>query len=108
MECIDLCPGGDASGSRQSARGRGPHRQDRVDARAGHQPFGVDVRVQELVAVRLERLDRLDGGQRQRGLPAVNDDVAATAVYGAYHLVPADGVAQRCGELEIGSAALEQ
>ena len=67
-----------------------------------HQAFGVDVGVEELAAERLERADRLDRGQRQRRLPAVNDDLAAAAVDGGDDALAADGVGQRLREREIG------
>ena len=84
------------------------HGDDRLDVRAAHQPLGVDVGVEELVAERLERADRLDGGQRQRGLPAVNHDVAAAAVDGRDDALAPTASRQRFGEHEIGLAVLEE
>ena len=39
-------------------------------------------------------LHGLDGGQRQRRLPAVDDDLAAAAVHGGDDALGADGVGQ--------------
>ena len=45
---------------------------DRLHVGALHQAFFVDVGVEELAAVRLERCTASHGGERQRGLPAVD------------------------------------
>ena len=103
VELVDLLLGGDAAGGRDAPRRGRANGEDRVDVRAAHQPFGVDVGVEELAAVRLERADGLDGGERQRGLPAVNHDVAAAAVDGGDDALGADRVGERLGELEIGA-----
>src|SRR6185436_6450021 len=81
VELVDFALGGDAAGSCQAA-GRGvPDGHHRLEVRAPHQPFGVHVGIEELVAERLERAHRVGGGQRQLGLPAVNHDAAVAAVH---------------------------
>ena len=76
-------------------------RQDRVEIGSAHQSFGIDVGVEELTAIRLECLDGVEGGQWQRGLPAVDDDVAAFAVDRGDHPLDADCVGQPLREVEV-------
>ena len=64
--------------------------------------------VEELAAIRLERVDRLEGGQRQRGLPAVDDHMAALAVDRGNDSFDADGVGQPLREVEVGPSRLEE
>ena len=108
VERVDFFPGGDAAGGREAPGGGVSDRQDGVEIGAAHQPLGVDVGVEELAAVRLERADGLERGQRQGGLPAVDDDVAALAVDRGDHALDADGVGEPLREVEVGPSVLEQ
>src|SRR5260221_9483004 len=72
IQVVDFLFRRDSPGGGHPARRRGPDRADRVQVGAAHQPLGIDVGVEELVAIRLERADRVDGGQRQDGFPAVD------------------------------------
>src|SRR5207248_2268987 len=88
FSCGDAAGGGDATG------GGAADRQDGVAVRASHEAFGIDVRVQKLRTVRLERLHGFHGGQRERRLPAVNHDVTSAAVDGRDEVFGADAARQ--------------
>jgi hypothetical protein len=83
------------------ARGGVAHGGDGLDVRPAHQAFCIHVRVEELVAIRLEGPDGVHGGEGQDGLPAVNHHPAAATVHGGDHTLPADAVAQEFRELEV-------
>ena len=74
--------------------------------RSLHQPFAIDVRVQELARVWLERAHRFGGRQVEHRPPAVDDDVTAAAVDGGDEAVGRDRFRHTSGELEIDGAAL--
>ena len=67
---------------------------DRRHVGALHQAFLVDVGVEELAEERLQLANGIDGGERQRGAPAVDDDVAALAVDGGDQPLGADAPGQ--------------
>src|SRR5713226_1657593 len=108
VEVVDLTLRADPPGRRHAARRRVPDRQDRLQVRPAHQPFGVDVGVEKLVAVRLQRADGLRGGQRQGRLPAVNHDMSVAAVDGSDDALATDGVAEPPRECEVGLSTLEE
>src|SRR6266496_1159541 len=108
VQPIDFLLSRDTAGGGHPSGGRVLHCQDGGQAGAAHQTFGVDVGIQELVAVRLQRTDGFDGRERQRGFPAVDDDVAAAAVDRGDHPVAADPLRQRLRELMIRRAIREE
>ena len=105
---IDLVPGGDAAGGGDAPGGGLLDGQNGGHARPGHKSFGVHVGIEKLVAVRLEDSHRLDGGQWERRLPAVDHDSAAAAVDCSDDTLAADRIAQRLGEREIRFTVPEQ
>src|SRR5262249_49024799 len=76
VQPVDLFLRCDAAGGCHFVARRGTDGLDGSEVRAAHQPFAIDVRVEEFVTVRLECVDGFHRGQRQRGFPSVNDDVA--------------------------------
>ena len=81
---------------------------DRCHVCSLHQPFAIDVRVQELARVWLERAHCFSGGQVEHRPPAVDDDVTAAAVDGGDKAVGRDRFRHTSGELEIDGAAFEE
>src|SRR5262245_643570 len=59
VELVDLVPRRDAARRGEAPRGGVANGHDRGHAGALHQPFEIDVRIEELAAVRLERLHGL-------------------------------------------------
>ena len=59
VKVIDFLLSRDAAGGRDAAVGGIPHGENRLEVRAAHQAFVVDVRVEKLAAERLEGLDGL-------------------------------------------------
>ena len=66
------------------------------------------MRVEELIAVRLERADSLDRRQRKRRLPSVDHDPAAFAVDGRDHARSADRAGERARERDVRRVFCEQ
>ena len=90
---------------------RAVRRVDRLDGGevdALQQAFVVDVRVEELGAVRLERLDGLGRRDGQRLPPAVDGQPAASNVDRDDDVLAADGVADLRGERQVRAAVLEE
>src|SRR6266542_6914305 len=55
VQPVDFLLSRDTAGGGHPSGGRVLHRQDGGQAGASHQTFGIDVSIQELVAVRLQR-----------------------------------------------------
>src|SRR5690606_20053916 len=108
VEGVDLLLRGDAASRDERPRRRLAHRADGVEIGALHQPFTVDVRVEELGAERFELSDRFDGGDRHGLTPALHRDAPALRVDGRDDAVGAHRIGEPCGELEVGATVLEE
>ena len=95
VENVDLLLGGYAPGGGDTVCRGPPHLENRFNVRALHHALGIDVGVEELAAVGLERAHRLDRGDRKHGLPAVHHDLAASTVYRGNDSLAAGGIAKR-------------
>ena len=71
-------------------------------------PFGVHVRVEKRADERLERARGVLRRNRQRGLPSVDDDLAAAAVDGADEPVRIEDLGERLGARAVHAAIVEE
>src|SRR5439155_26348227 len=108
MKRVDLYLGGYPAGGCQTPGRGSAHVEDRGEIGAAHQPLRVDVRVKKLAAERFELANGIDRGEGQRGSPAVDDNVASSAIHGGNNLLDSHGVDELLRELQIGPSILEQ
>ena len=107
IERVDFLLRRDAAGRRQRALRRRADGPDGIHVDAAHQAFRIDVGVEEAAADGLEFLHGLHRRERQRGPPAVDDELPALRIDRHDDPIAPHGVTHPGGKGEVGLAVLE-
>src|SRR6476659_4369809 len=108
MELVDFALRRDAPGGGDAAGRVLSHGQNCFKIGAAHQAFGVDMRVEELTAERLQGANRIDRPYREDRFPAVNRDMTAATVHRGDDLLGADRIRELFRKVEVGLAVPEE